>query len=145
MWVSVLLVMLIFIGLAILLQGWVFQRAARFFGLELSLLYATGVAFGAGLANFAGQLLIALLVVGTSPVWSLQAVADDQTLISWTSWIFGLVTWTAVTSVLLDVDIPKAALIGLAFSILQVVLAIVVMITLFNVLLIGSMAVVMGS
>lgn len=140
MWPSLVLLFLLLFVVALLFNGWVFQRAARFVGVEITLSHAVGSALAAGIAQAFAQLLVALLVIGSSDAPLVDTLVQDQGILRITSFVFGVATWTAITSVLLDVDLWKAAVIGVLSAILQVVLAIAVAITLFNVMLLLGMA-----
>jgi hypothetical protein len=138
-----LLVLVIGFGL-LLLNGWVLQRAARILGVEVGVWYATLVAVLGGVAQFVAQLVVAVLVLGTAS--SLETMTrGDWLMTQGASFILGTAAWTALISVMLDVDLLKAFGIGLLFSFLQIVLLLFVMVTLGNLVLITLLTLGAGS
>lgn len=144
MWPSVVLFAICLLIGGVLLNGWVFQRAARIVGEELSLIYAVATVLAAGFAQVFAQIVVALLVIGTGSGSIAETLVQDQKLLQATSFVLGFTTWTAITSVLLDVDLLKAAGIGLLFTVLQVLLAIAFVITIGNLLMLLGLAVLMA-
>jgi hypothetical protein len=139
----VLLAILLFIGF-LFLNGWIFQRAARILGVQVSLGYATLVAVAGAIAQAVAQVIVAFLVVGT--VDSYESIGRGDILMTQgSSFVLGTAAWTALTSVMLDVDLLKAFAIGLIFSLLQIVAVLFAFVTCGNLVLITLMTVGAGS
>jgi hypothetical protein len=134
------LLALVFLGLAILLSGWVFQKAASWVGVEVSLGYATLVAVAAAVVQTVVQMVFAGLVLMSSPLPVLDALQQEATLLRITGGMSGIAAWLAVTMLMLDVDLWKAVAIALINMILSFVVTIALAVTLGNLLLLSVFA-----
>jgi hypothetical protein len=140
-----LLVVLTAVLLALVASGWVLQRVSGWVGVKVSLPYATLAAFAAGLVQTVAQLVVGVLVVVTSPLPWAEAVLADQVLFQITGGIAAIGSWLAVTMVLLDVDLGRALLIGVLNMVLSVVVSVALVLVVFNTLVVGGLAVLMGT
>jgi hypothetical protein len=134
------LVALVFLSLGILLSGWVFQKAASWVGVEVTLGYATLVAVAAAVVQTVVQLVFAGLVLVSSPLPVLEALQQEATLLRITGGISGIAAWLAVTMLMLDVDLWKAVAIALINMVLSFVVTIALAVTLGNLLLLSVFA-----